>query len=79
MRFLQNALFVSCLLLFAALTNYEVVAKSYELGGTALPGWQEACRVEQRTCFHRTTGLEIVDMVLHEGREALDWYATMIA
>lgn len=53
---------------------YEFTAKSPQLFGQALPGWQETQQVENLTPWQPPTGIFALDKLLHEGEEALRFY-----
>ncbi len=53
---------------------YEFTAKSPQLLGNALPGWQETQQVENLTPWEPPTGILPLDKLLHEGEEALRFY-----
>jgi len=53
---------------------YEFTAKSPQLLGHALPGWQETQQVENHTQWKPPTGILPLDKLLHEGEEALRFY-----
>ena len=53
---------------------YEFTAKSPQLFGQALPGWQETQQVEGLTPWEPPTGILALDKLLHEGAEALRLY-----
>ncbi|RKZ15966.1 hypothetical protein DRQ50_06865 [bacterium] len=57
-----------------ALAFYEVTAKSPELLGHRLPGWQSCYQAELSTRWDPPTGIMPLDKVLHEGEEALRFY-----
>lgn len=57
-----------------ALGGYELVAKSHDLPGGPLPGWQNTRRIEHATRWHRPTGWLPLDRLLHESQEALAFY-----
>lgn len=59
---------------FLAMAFYEVTAKSPELLGQPLPGWQTCHRAEISTRWQQPTGFLPLDKVLHEGEEALRFY-----
>ena len=56
---------------------YEFTAKSPQLFGEALPGWQETQQVERLTPWEPPTGIHPLDKLLHEGEEALRYYGFM--
>ncbi len=64
---------VSCL----ALGIYEMTAKSPSLLGTQLPGWWATDRAERTTRWNPPTGFRPLDKILHEGEEAVRFYATV--
>lgn len=64
--------------LLAALAIYEVTAKSPRLTGFPLPGWWAAERAERATRWQPPTGILPFDKLLHEGEEAVRFYATLI-
>ncbi len=64
---------VSC----AALGIYEMTAKSPRLLGTHLPGWWATDKAEQTTGWNPPTGFLPVDKLLHEGEEAVRFYAML--
>ena len=61
-------------LMLMALGFYEVTAKSPELLGRPLPGWQACLRAEHSTGWDPHTGIHPLDRLLHEGEEALAFY-----
>ena len=72
-RILFTGAYMGALVLFA-LTAYEVTAKSPQLIGQPLPGWQACLRAEQSTRWDPRTGILPLDHFLHEGEEALAFY-----
>lgn len=60
-----------------ALGIYEMTAKSPSLLGTHLPGWWATARAERTTRWNPPTGFFPVDKLLHEGEEALRFYAAL--
>jgi len=66
-------LYSSCL----ALGIYEMTAKSPSLWGEPLPGWWATDRAERIIHWQQPTGLFAVDKLLHEGQEALVFYALL--
>ena len=60
-----------------ALGIYEMTAKSPSLLGTHLPGWWATDQAEQSTRWNPPTGFLPVDKLLHEGEEALKFYAAL--
>ena len=57
-----------------ALAFYELTAKSPQLLGRPLPGWQASHRAEISTRWDSATGIDPLDRLLHEGQEALTFY-----
>ena len=57
-----------------ALGLYEITAKSPQLLGTPLPGWESTCSVEKTTPWRPGTGILPVDKLLHETQEACLYY-----
>ena len=75
-RFAQAGLillYIFCL----ALGIYEMTAKSPSILGTRLPGWWATEKAEKATRWNPTTGLLPLDKLLHEGQEAVRFYAAM--
>lgn len=72
-RILSLGAYLGAVALFA-LTFYEVTAKSPQLIGQPLPGWQACLRAEQTTGWDPRTGIQPLDRLLHEGEEALSFY-----
>lgn len=68
-----TALYVACV----ALGIYEMTAKSPTLLGTRLPGWWATERAEHTTRWNPPTGILPLDKVLHEGEEAVRFYAVL--
>lgn len=66
-------LYLGCL----ALGIYEMTAKSPSILGTRLPGWWATDKAEKNTRWNPPTGILPVDKLLHEGEEAVKFYATM--
>ncbi len=66
-------LFTSCV----ALGIYEMTAKSPSLLGTHLPGWWATDEAERTTRWNPPTGILPVDKLLHEGEEAVKFYAAL--
>jgi hypothetical protein len=66
-------LYIICL----ALGIYEMTAKSPSILGTRLPGWWATDRAEKATRWNPPTGVFPLDKLLHEGEEAINFYATM--
>ena len=60
-----------------ALGLYEITAKSPQLLGSALPGWQITCRAEKATPWRPATGFHPLDRVLHETQEAAFFYGAL--
>ena len=60
-----------------ALGIYEMTAKSPSILGTQLPGWWATDRAERSTRWNPPTGLMPVDKLLHEGEEAVKFYAML--
>ena len=60
-----------------ALGIYEMTAKSPSLGVGHLPGWWAADRAEHTTRWNPSTGIYPLDKVLHEGEEAVRFYACL--
>jgi hypothetical protein len=60
-----------------ALGIYEMTAKSPSLLGTRLPGWWATDRAEKATRWNPPTGVLPVDKLLHEGEEAVRFYASL--
>ncbi len=58
----------------AALSMYELTAKSPAWLGRPLPGWQESRQVEGHTRWNQPTGILPLDKLLHEGEEAARFY-----
>ena len=61
----------------AALSLYELTAKSPTWLGTPLPGWQESRHIEYTTGWNQPTGILPVDKLLHEGEEAVRFYGLL--
>ena len=68
-------LYLGCL----ALGIYEMTAKSPSILGTRLPGWWATDRAERTTRWNPPTGVLPVDKLLHEGEEAVRFYAMLAA
>ncbi len=66
-------LYLSC----AALGIYEMTAKSPSLLGTRLPGWWATDQAERTTRWNPPTGFLPMDKLLHEGEEAVRFYAVL--
>ncbi len=66
-------LYLSCL----ALGIYEMTAKSPSILGTRLPGWSATDRAEKTTRWNPPTGFMPLDKLLHEGEEAVRFYAVL--
>ncbi len=66
-------LYLGCL----ALGIYEMTAKSPSILGTPLPGWYVTDQAEKATRWNPPTGILPVDKLLHEGEEAVRFYAMM--
>ena len=66
-------LYSSCL----ALGIYEMTAKSPSILGTRLPGWWATDKAERSTRWNPPTGVLPVDKLLHEGEEAVRFYAML--
>ncbi|MFT5234348.1 MAG: hypothetical protein ACI9UK_002135 [Candidatus Krumholzibacteriia bacterium] len=62
---------------FLALGIYELTAKSPRLWGERLPGWWASDRAENMTMWQQPTGVFPLDKLLHEGQEALTFYALL--
>ena len=60
-----------------ALGFYEITAKSPQLLGAPLPGWNITCRVEKATPWRPATGILPVDKIIHETREACLYYGML--
>ena len=60
-----------------ALGMYEITAKSPQLLGAPLPGWQITCRAENATPWQPATGIHPLDRVLHETQEAAFFYGSL--
>lgn len=60
-----------------ALGIYETTAKSPRFLGRPLPGWWAADRAEHATRWNPPTGIFALDKVLHEGEEAVRFYACL--
>lgn len=78
MRRLRLLALFLCYLAVLGLANYELTAKSPRLLGQPLPGWRECRQVERCVRMHRRTGLPLVDRLLHEGEEALQFYNLLL-
>ncbi len=74
----MNRLHIACICLgticLGLLSLYEFTAKSPQIFGHALPGWQETQQVEHHTPWKPPTGIFPLDKFLHEGEEALRFY-----
>ncbi len=79
MRFMQNAILVVSFLAFAAMLNYETVAKSPQIFGSPLPGWVQARLIDRQVSFRHATRIVIVDRLLHETEEAVAFYRRLVS
>ena len=61
----------------AALSLYELTAKSPTWLGAPLPGWQQSRQIEFTTGWNQPTGILPVDKLLHESEEAVSFYALL--
>jgi hypothetical protein len=61
----------------AAVGIYEISAKSPSFPGGHLPGWEAADRAEHSTRWDPRTGILPLDKILHEGQEAVRFYADL--
>jgi len=62
----------------SGLCTYEIVAKSGSWPGGPLPGWYETRVVERRTQYIRWTGNLPLDVLIHEGHEAVTYYSFLL-
>ncbi|MFH1842552.1 MAG: hypothetical protein ABIF77_05045 [bacterium] len=60
------------------LVNYELAAKSPQVLGFSLPGWQETRRAEHGTRMTHRIGWKPVDRLLHETEESLRYYRLLL-
>ena len=67
-------LFISIVGLF----NYEMIAKSQSTIGLLLPGWMDAQKAERQVAFMVTTDIAPIDILIHEGREAVVFYSRLL-
>jgi len=74
MRTLRTISLFFIYLVILGLANYELAAKSPQILGFSLPGWQETRRIEGGTSMTRWTGFKPMDRLLHETEEALRYY-----
>lgn len=72
-----TATFVLLYLCVTALGIYEITAKSPSILGMRLPGWWATDKAERCTRWDPPTGILPVDKLLHEGQEAVRFYATL--
>ncbi len=62
---------------FLALGFYEMTAKSPHLWGRPLPGWWASDQAEHTISWQQPTGIFPLDKLLHEGQEAVVFYALL--
>jgi hypothetical protein len=72
-RLLATGVYLAAMTVLA-LAFYELTAKSPQLLGRPLPGWQVCRRAEISTRWDPPTGILPLDQLLHEGQEALAFY-----
>lgn len=77
MKHLADAGIYLILVATAALSLYELTAKSPAWLGTPLPGWQQSRHIEFTTGWQQPTGILPVDKLLHEGEEAVRFYGLL--
>ena len=65
-------------ILLTAMIAYELVAKSPQLMGDPLPGWDRADRAEHRVRWRQPTGWIVLDKALHESQEAALYYGMLL-
>lgn len=78
MRFLLGTLKFTLWLLICAVGQYEVAAKSDRWLGVPLPSGHEARLADATTRYHEVTRIAVLDRVIHEGREAADYYVRLL-
>ena len=75
---LRNTIQISAWVALCALGQYELVAKSDTLLGSPLPGFWTAARVERDVTYNPQTGIGLVDHVIHESQEAIEYYGKIL-
>jgi hypothetical protein len=76
-RLLSTGLYI-CFLALTLQTQYEVAEHAHQRWGVRWPGWEGAAYAERVTLWHPSTGVLLLDRLIHEGTEAGVYYRWLL-